>query len=223
MFVEEANAEGLGQVAKDNGYHFEISRDNSRGQAVGFLVNNRLKVLGTQSYEEVANVHNIPDLRPAFRIDLQDTSTGERFSAVAVHLKSMRGGPEQTAPVRTEQAAKLATALGPKFSGVIAGDWNTFLDKSHELDPLVKAGFKILNPGDHSSTQAMGGRLDGFLVKDMPGKFTDPVARPFFQNPLITRGLSDHALLTTHLDLTPNHAAMWAPITRMLQAFNAGH
>jgi hypothetical protein len=222
MFVEEANAEGLAQVAKDNGYHFEISRDNSRGQAVGFLVNNRLKVLGTQSYESVANVDNIPDLRPAFRVDLQDTATGQKFSAVTVHLKSMRGGPEQTAPVRTEQAARLAADLGPKFSGVVAGDWNTFLDKTHELDPLIKAGFEIVNPGDHSSTQAMGGRLDGFLIKDMPGKMTNPEARPFFQNPLITRGLSDHALLTTHLQLNPSHAVMWAPVTRMLQAFNAG-
>lgn len=223
LFVEEANAEGLAQVAKDNGYHFEISRDNSRGQAVGFLVNNRLKVLGTTTYESVADVHNIPDLRPAFRLDLQDTVSGEKFSAVAVHLKSMRGGPEQTAPVRTEQAARLASELGPKFSGVVAGDWNTFLDKTVELKPLTDAGFKILNPGDTSSTQSMGGRLDGFLVKDMPGRFTNPEVRPFFKNPLITRGLSDHALLTTQLDLTPNRSAMWAPITRLLERFNAGN
>lgn len=222
MFVEEANADGLAQVAKDNGYHFEISRDNSRGQAVGFLVNNRLKVLGTQTYEDVANVGGIPDLRPAFRVDLQDTATGQKFSAVAVHLKSMRGGPEQTAPIRTEQAARLAENLGPKFSGVVAGDWNTFLDKTHELDPLLKAGFKVLNPGDASSTQSMGGRLDGFLLKDMPGNMTNPETRPFFKNPLITRGLSDHALLTTHLQLNPSHAVMWAPVTRVLEAFNAG-
>jgi hypothetical protein len=223
MFVEEANAEGLAQVAKDNGYHFEISKDNSRGQAVGFLVNERLKVLGTTSYDDVANVHDIPDLRPAFRVDVQDTTTGQKFSAVAVHLKSMRGGPEQTAPVRTEQAARLAADLGPKFSGMVAGDWNTFLDKSHELDPLIKAGFKILNPSDSASTQAMGGRLDGFLIKDMPGNMTNPETRPFWQNPLITRGLSDHALLTTHLQLNPSHAVMWAPITRMLERFNSGN
>ncbi len=199
MFVEEANAEGLGKIAQDNGYNFEISRDNSRGQAVGFLVHPRLKVLGTSTYEEIANVNNIPDLRPAFRVDLQDTATGEKFSAITVHLKSMRGGPEQTAPVRTEQAQRLATVLGPDFSGIIAGDWNTFLNNSKELKPLTDAGFKILNPTDATSTQAMGGRLDGFLYKNIPWLMSNPEVRPFFQNPKITRGLSDHGLLTTTL------------------------
>ncbi|HEY9677572.1 MAG TPA: hypothetical protein V6C76_06160 [Drouetiella sp.] len=199
MFAEEANADGLATIAKDNGYNFEISRDNSRGQAVGFLIHPRLKVLGTQSYEEVANVDNIPDLRPAFRVNLQDTATGEKFSAVVVHLKSMRGGPEQTAHVRTEQADILGKALGDDYAGVIAGDWNTFLDKSKELKPLLDRGFKIVNPGDATSTQAMGGRLDGFLVKNMPYNFSDPEVRPFFKNPKITRGLSDHGLLTTTL------------------------
>lgn len=204
MFVEEANAEGLGKIAQDNGYNFEISRDNSRGQAVGFLVHPRLKVLGTSTYEEIANVDNIPDLRPAFRVDLQDTATGEKFSAVTVHLKSMRGGPEQTAPVRTEQAQRLATVLGPNFSGIIAGDWNTFLNNSKELKPLTDAGFKILNPTDATSTQAMGGRLDGFLYKNLPWMMSNPEVRPFFQNPKITRGLSDHGLLTTTLTRSPN-------------------
>ncbi len=198
MFVEETNAEGLAKIAKDNGYNFEVSRDNSRGQAVGFLIHPRLKVLGTHSYEEIANVNNIPDLRPAFRVDLQDTATGEKFSAVTVHLKSMRGGPEATGPVRTEQAQRLADVLGKDFSGIIAGDWNTFLDKSRELDPLIKAGFKIANPGDGTYTQAMGGRLDGFLFKNLKGSLSNPDVRPFFKNPLITRGLSDHGLLTTH-------------------------
>lgn len=204
MFVEEANAEGLGKVAKDNGYNFEISRDNSRGQAVGFLVHPRLKVLGTSTYEEIANVNNIPDLRPAFRVDLQDSVTGEKFSAVTVHLKSMRGGPDQTAPVRTEQAQRLAKVLGPNFSGIIAGDWNTFLNNTKELKPLTDAGFKILNPTDATSTQAMGGRLDGFLYKNLPWTMSNPEVRPFFQNPKITRGLSDHGLLTTTLTKGPS-------------------
>lgn len=206
MFVEEANADGLARIAQDNGYNFEISRDNSRGQAVGFLVHPRLKVLGTSTYEEIANVNNIPDLRPAFRVDLQDTATGEKFSAVTVHLKSMRGGPEQTAPVRTEQAQRLANVLGSDFSGIIAGDWNTFLNNSKELKPLTDAGFKIANPGDTTSTQAMGGRLDGFLYKNIPWMMSNPEVRPFFQNPKITRGLSDHGLLTTTLTKSPSAA-----------------
>lgn len=199
MFVEETNLDGLAKVAGDNGYNYEISRDNSRGQAVGFLVHPRLKVLGTHSYEEVANVHNIPDLRPAFRVDLLDTASGEKFSAVTVHLKSMRGGPEATAPVRTEQARVLAESLGKDFRGIIAGDWNTFLDKTRELDPLLNAGFKIANPGDTTSTQSMGGRLDGFLYKGIPWLMSNPEVRPFFKNPRITRGLSDHGLLSTTL------------------------
>jgi hypothetical protein len=200
MWVEEANKEGLARVAADNGYNYVISRENSRGQAVGFLVHPRLKVLGTTTYEDVANVYNIPDERPALRVDLEDSATGKRFSAVVVHLKSMMGGPEKTAPVRTEQSRLLANDLGPKFSGLVAGDWNTFLERTHDLDPLKKAGFRILDPNSTQSTQSMGGRLDGFLAKNMDGKFSPIQVRPFFEDPLITRGLSDHGLLTMYWD-----------------------
>ncbi len=198
LFVIEADKGGLAQIARDNAYKFEISEANSRGQAVGFLINDRLKVNGTKSYAEVANVNNIPDLRPAFRVDFTDSATGKDASAVVVHLKSMRGGPEQTAPVRAAQAAILANVLGPNFKGVVGGDFNTFLDRTKEMDPLVKAGFKLLNPNDANSTQAMGGRLDGFYVKGMEG-FSDPQTLPFWKNKNITRGLSDHALLTTRI------------------------
>lgn len=199
LFVEEINGGGIKQVAKDTGYNFAMSAENSRGQAVGYLINPRLKVLRTTSIDSVANVYNIPDLRPAFRIDVLDTATGKELSAVVVHLKSMRGGPEQTAPVRMKQAQILATELGPNFKGVIAGDWNTFLDRTSELAPLQKAGFQILNPQDKSSTQAMGGRLDGFLFKGLDGTLSPEMNNPFYKNPLITRGLSDHSLLTTTL------------------------
>jgi hypothetical protein len=43
------------------------------------------------------------------------------------HLKSMRGGPRSTAPIRAEQAQILVRDLRPNFKGIIAGDWNTFL------------------------------------------------------------------------------------------------
>jgi hypothetical protein len=81
LFVIEADKGGLAQIARDNAYKFEISEANSRGQAVGFLINDRLKVNGTKSYAEVANVNNIPDLRPAFRVDFTD-------SAMAITLAS---------------------------------------------------------------------------------------------------------------------------------------
>jgi hypothetical protein len=197
LFVEETDEGFLKQVAQDNNYNYVVSRANSRGQAVGFLVNKRLEVKGTESIESVANVQGIPELRPALKVDLHDTASGQDFSAVVIHLKSMRGGPDATASVRAEQAANLARDLGPNFKGVIAGDWNTFLDKTSDLDPLKAAGFKINNAGDHSSTQAMGGRLDGFVIKNL--SLGQETINPFFKNPLITRGLSDHALLSTIL------------------------
>lgn len=171
----------------------------SRGQAVGFLVNPRLEVTKTTSIDPVADVHNIPDLRPAFRIDMRDTATGENMSAVVVHLKSMLGGPDSTAPIRAQQAQILANELGPSFKGIIAGDWNTFLDRTTDLNPLKAAGFQIANPADRSSTQSMGGRLDGFLTRGLSGNLSPETINPFFKNPLITRGLSDHALLSTTL------------------------
>ncbi len=200
LFVEEVNTGGLKQIAQDTGYNFAISAENSRGQAVGFLVNPRLKVLKTTSIDAVADVHNIPDLRPAFRIDVQDTATGKELSGVVVHLKSMRGGPDATAAVRTMQAQILARELGPDFKGIIAGDWNTFLDRTKELDPLKNAGFRIHNAGDKSSTQSMGGRLDGFLYRNLMGTLGSESNNAFYKNPLITRGLSDHSLLTTSLN-----------------------
>ena len=201
LFVEEANDAGLKEIAKDNGYNYAVSRENSRGQAVGFLVHPRLEIVKTTSIDAVANVQNIPDLRPALRVDLRDTTTGDEFSAVVVHLKSMLGGPEETAPIRTQQAQILANELGPDFKGIIAGDWNTFLDKTRELNPLKSAGYQISNPTDQSSTQSMGGRLDGFVYRNLNGKLSDETVNPFFKNPLITRGLSDHALLTTTLKM----------------------
>ena len=198
LFVIETDAPGLAQVAKDNGYQSRVSAANTRGQAVGFLAHERLQINGTKSYDSVANVKGIPDLRPAFRLDFTDKATGDNASAIVVHLKSMRGGPEQTAAIRTLQASVLAKELEPNFKGVIAGDFNTFLDKTNQMDPLVKAGFKLLNPGDASTTQSMGGRLDGFFTKNMP-EMSDPTVKPFFKNPLVTRGLSDHALLSTQL------------------------
>ena len=201
MFVEETNEAGLKQIAEDNGYKYVVSRDNGSGQAVGFLVNPRLEVTNTTSIESVADVHNIQGLRPALKIDLRDTVTGDQFSAVVIHLKSMRGGTDETAAVRLEQAKVLARDLGPNFKGIIAGDWNTFLDKSKDLNPLKSAGFEISNAGDCTATQSMGGRLDGFVTKGLGKSLAEDTINPFFKNPLITRGLSDNALVTTTLSL----------------------
>jgi len=199
LFVEETDEGGIRQVAKDNGYNYVVSSTNNRQQAVGFLVNPRLEITKTTSIDPVADVNNISGLRPALKIDLHDTVSGDDFSAVVVHLKSMRGGADASAPVRIQQAQILANELGPNFKGIIAGDWNTFLDKTTELNPLKAAGFQISNPGNGTATQSMGGRLDGFMTKGLNGSLTNEMINPFFKNPLITRGLSDHALLSTTL------------------------
>jgi hypothetical protein len=172
------------------------STENTRHQAVGFVVHPRLKVLGQPiSYDAVANVQGVPDLRPAYRLDLEDTATGEQFSAVVVHLKSMRGGPAVSGKVRSQQCTILVQKLGPNFKGVIAGDWNTFIDRPQDLQPLLNAGFKIIYPNDTQATQAMGSRLDAFIKLNF-GPIGNLSVRQFYANPAITRAFSDHALNT---------------------------
>jgi hypothetical protein len=198
LFVEEGSQGGLKQLAQDTGYNFAVSRENSRGQAVGFLVNPRLKIMKTTTIDAVAEIQDIPDLRPALRVDLRDSASGQEFSAVVVHLKSMRGGPDSTAPIRTYQAQVLAKELGPTFKGIAAGDWNTFLDKTTELQALKESGFKMSNPESRTSTHSNGGRLDGFFARGL--NLSPEKINPFFSNPLVTRVFSDHALLTTSLN-----------------------
>ncbi len=202
LFCEEVDSNGLDTLAQAFGYTSYCSVANTRGQAVGFLVHPRLKVIGQpKSYDNLANVQGIPDLRPAFRLDLEDTVTGVKFSAVVVHLKSMRGGPSVTSKVRYQQMQYLASDLGSNFSGIISGDFNTFLDNTNDTSPLVNLGFKLVNPTDHTTTQSMGGRLDGFFHLGLTSALGRYQVRPFFKNPLITRGLSDHGLLTIEMRL----------------------
>jgi hypothetical protein len=92
----------------------------------------------------------------------------------------------------------LADAVEPQFKGYVAGDWNTLLHQTSDLDSLYNSGFKLLDPSDTTSTHAHlgGGRIDGFLTKNMPGSLSSPDVRQFFQNPIIS-GLSDHGLLSS--------------------------
>ncbi len=200
LFGEEVNEGGLAQIAKDTGYNYYASRANSRGQGVGFLVNPRLEVNKVTSYDNVAKVDGIPDERPALRIDFTDKATNEKSSAIVVHLKSMRGGVERTSQVRFDQSNLLANDLEPDFKGIISGDFNTFLDNTHDTKPLYDKGFKLAFSGDHQSTQQMGGRLDGFFLKGIDTTPQNYLVTPFFKDPLITRGLSDHALVLMELN-----------------------
>ncbi|HEY9759960.1 MAG TPA: hypothetical protein V6C97_32675 [Oculatellaceae cyanobacterium] len=113
MFCIEVSPEGLARIAKHNpDYTAHVSAANNRQQAVGFLVHKRLRVLKVTEYSSVAKVFGIPDLRSAFRLDLEDTKTGIKFSVVVVHMKSMRGGEAKTSPVRTQQSIELVRCLG---------------------------------------------------------------------------------------------------------------
>ncbi len=194
----EVSKDGLDRLANITGYKAYCSVENNRGQAVGFLIHPRMKVIGTPtSYDDVAKVQGLANLRPAYRLDLEDTVTGDKFSVVVVHLKSMRGGPKVTSPVRYQQCQKIATALGSAFKGVVGGDWNTFLDNTTDTDPLTQAGWKLIHPNDKTATQSMGSRLDGFFRLTLTGLGRLKV-RNFWKNTKIGRNLSDHGVLTMH-------------------------
>ncbi len=177
-------------------YQGFTSTANTRNQAVGILLHPRLKVVkGPIEYMQVATVQGIPDLRPAYRFDLLDTTTGVTFSQTVVHLKSMRGGPQATAAVRYKQLDILQKLLGPNYSGFVVGDMNFILtDKTlHDGDPLLNAGFQLFMPNDGTPTQSMGSRIDGFFHKNLSRKFDLYKVRRFYANPSITRAFSDHA------------------------------
>lgn len=188
----EITLDGLQVIANALGYKAYASIENTRSQAVGFLVHPRLKVIGKPiSYDEIANVQGIPNLRPAFRLDLEDTATGDKFAGVVVHMKSMRGGPASTAPVRRQQSKKLAEVLGKNFIGFICGDWNCHLDNASvtDTDPLKNAGFKLVGPKDTTPTHIMKSRLDGFFVMSF-GKVGRLQVFNFWRE--LGRDLSDH-------------------------------
>jgi hypothetical protein len=45
----------------------------------------------------------------------------------------------------------------------MAGDWNTAVGQTNDLDPLEQAGYLIFNRNDRTGTHSMGTRLDAFL------------------------------------------------------------
>ncbi|MBS1984995.1 MAG: hypothetical protein JST16_12570 [Bdellovibrionales bacterium] len=153
------------------GYSSYCCKPNTRNQAVGFVVHNRLKVIKVTSHDAVANVQGVPDLRPAYELEVEDTATGARRKYIVVHLKSMRGGPQVSGVVRRNQCKIIAHVLnGETVEIVLAGDWNTFGDKTTDLDPLKQAGFAIVDPSDTRGTHTMGGRLDFYVQRGMDAK-----------------------------------------------------
>lgn len=196
IFLSEVEPAAIQQWATDVGFTAVTSQANTRNQAVALLIHPRLKVLKTYTIDEIANVQGVPDLRPALCADVEDTATGEKFTLVVVHLKSMRGGPAVTAKVRYRQCELLAQKLGNSFVGYIAGDWNLILDdpKVTDADPLKNAKFYLVYPNDHAATHAMGSRIDGFFRRSIPHLVGKYQTRQYWKYPGVGRNFSDHAL-----------------------------
>jgi hypothetical protein len=210
VYLEEVNCAAVSYFASITGYLSFCSQANSRGQAVGFLVNpNRFDVIGPmEEWTEVAQVQGIQDLRPVVAIKVKDKVTGRITRRAVGHLKSMRGGARTTESVRFQQFQKIAKRMGVPVTGckpqlgqlrilqlfkniqigrgltdhaanywierepqgvqcvdgmwVFAGDCNDFLGQNTRVyDPMTQAGYLLLYPHDNTSTQSMGGRLDG--------------------------------------------------------------
>lgn len=196
IFCEEIDFAGLQTIGKANGYGYFVSTANTRNQAVGFLLHPRIEVLAKEEWSEIASVQGVPDLRPGFALHLKDRTTGFEFWAVVFHLKSMRGGPKVTSPIRHQQCQLIAKRIKDRQNILLGGDWNCFLDNTTDTDPLVKVGAKLVFPGDKTSTQSMGGRLDGFFTYQLSVKVGRYQVRNFWKNKKLGRSLSDHGLLS---------------------------
>lgn len=203
LFLEEVDAGFIAHLAKVSGHSGYCSTANTRNQAVGFLVHPRLKLVnGPIEYSSVANVQGVPDLRPAFRLDLEDTVTGEKFSVCVLHLKSMRGGPAVTANVRYRQFQLVVQALGPNYVGFVGGDLNFKIDdpSCKEADPMIQDGYTLVaGKGDHQATQIMGSRIDGVFHKGLKSQVDFYRVFAYFADAQLKRALSDHGTLKVEL------------------------
>lgn len=212
-FLSEVDGPGVDHLAKALNYTGYTSKVNSRGQGVAFLVHPRLKVInGPIAYNSVANVQNIPDLRPGWRIDVEDTVTGEKFAVIVLHLKSMLGGPQVTAVVRYQQnqalvndiaadLKKIDNGAADAIGFIVGGDMNFKLNtKFNDADPLYNAGFQLLERWDNQGTQVMNNsRIDGLFYKGLKSKLTWYDVTPFFKNKVLGRSFTDHANLKAEL------------------------
>jgi hypothetical protein len=194
----ECDLAALTVIGKALGYGYFACKANSRGQGVGFLVHPRLKLLSApETIWEIAWVANrsIADLRPGYRLHVKDTVSGEEFYIMVMHPKSMRGGMNQTSPIRVEQfdeAVKANQGLSPI---ILAGDLNCILPNTSDIQPLIKANYKLVLPTDTTATQSMGSRLDGaltLLLKLLIGHYQ---VFNGWKNKQIGRGVTDHAMV----------------------------
>jgi hypothetical protein len=198
--VDQNFLEQVAATSKD--YRAYITDANSRGQAIGFTVHRRLEVVKTVIYNQLQNIMGVPDLRPALRLDLCDTNTGLRTTAIVIHYKSDHGGGLRARPVRHQQAKAQIEATQIRDEFVIClGDYNQYLGVSADTDPLLADGYSLHPRYDRTSTHANGGRIDGMFVKNVPSnvKITRYKVLRFWRNDKIGCILSDHALVSWKL------------------------
>jgi hypothetical protein len=210
VYLEEVTCEAVQYFATITGYIGHCSKQNSRGQAVGFLVNPaRFEIIGpVEEWSEVAQIQGIQDLRPIVALKTKDKLTGGMQRRGVGHLKSLRGGERHAGAIQYQQYQKIAVRMGMPVTGckpqlgqlrivqffknlqlgrnltdhaanfwierqpvgvqcvdgmwVLAGDFNNFMGQVTQVyEPLTRLGYLLLYPHDRTSTQSMGGRLDG--------------------------------------------------------------
>ncbi len=195
MALEEVRPDAVETICKALGYTGYCTNPNSRGQGVAVIFNHNRLELVSDPFEvmEIVGVQGIPQLRPAMVVQVRDKVTAKEFGFAAVHLKSMLGGEEETAPVRAEQIEKLLARLGPAWNGILAGDWNFHMERAKlEMAAMAKGGFKLVGAGA-DSTQERGGRIDGFYSRGM-GTLVHHATKPLWKIKNVKRGFSDHGL-----------------------------
>lgn len=194
IFASEVDPGFLAHLATlSPGYKSYCCKPNTRNQAVGFVLHERFDVLSVTSHDAVASVQGVPDLRPAYELELKDKVTGKVRKYIVVHLKSMRGGPQVSGVVRRNQCTIMAHLLKGAPEVLLAGDWNTFLDSTKDLDPLKAAGFAVVEPNDTRGTHTMGGRLDGYLQRGVTVSKPMDVVQINYLPGLPVRAITDHA------------------------------
>jgi hypothetical protein len=206
LYLQEVSQEGVTYLASYSGYKGYFSVENNRHQGLGFLVHpKRIQILRDPiSYDSVAAVKGIPDLRPVFRLDVRDGETGVEWGNSTLHAKSMKGGVLRTKPIRFRQNLLTVQELGPDYTGFVGGDFNLFLGESEETLPFEDAGYSRVHPEVNVATQAMGGVLDGFYHRGMDAHIGQYQVRAWFKEPMM-RPFTDHALVTHTFRCAPKY------------------
>jgi len=174
MAMAEANAAGVGPVARICGYDFFAATANRRGQACVVAWHPETwQLVSSCEHCETAIVGELPELRMTAEVVLRHIQTGIMLRLLASHFKSLRGGWELTARVRFKQTSNLLEAIerSPMLPTIAAGDYNCFLDRlraygNKDVDPFVTQNWSLLGGlEDERPTQLLGGRLDGMFFK----------------------------------------------------------